>query len=91
MLKVYVKSLIFLSNPQDESGGSIYLATEDVHLSYENDLRRKVRERFQQLQNLEQKYAFLRPEEILNMDKFNLDHAPQDINKEEFQPGRVRL
>ncbi|GFS78538.1 uncharacterized protein TNCV_3147781 [Trichonephila clavipes] len=54
--------------------------SKDVQLSYENDLRRtmfssidritaEIRERFQQLQNLAQKYAFLRPEVILNMDE----------------------
>ncbi|GFU12076.1 hypothetical protein TNCV_1669491 [Trichonephila clavipes] len=32
-----------------------------------------------------------RPELILSMDKLNLDQAPQDINKEEFQLERVRL
>ncbi|GFV61121.1 uncharacterized protein TNCV_2099961 [Trichonephila clavipes] len=45
----------------------------------------EIRERFQQLQNLAQKHAFLRGEVILNMDELNLDQAPQDINKEEFQ------
>ncbi|GFV96326.1 uncharacterized protein TNCV_2869051 [Trichonephila clavipes] len=43
------------------------------------------RERFQQLQNLAQKYAFLRSEVISSMDELNLDQTPQDINKEEFQ------
>ncbi|GFX35333.1 uncharacterized protein TNCV_101401 [Trichonephila clavipes] len=51
----------------------------------------EIRERFQQLQNLAQKYAFLRPEVILSMDKLNSDQAPQYINKEEFQFERVRL
>ncbi|GFW54197.1 uncharacterized protein TNCV_4372711 [Trichonephila clavipes] len=51
----------------------------------------EIRERFRQLHNLAQKYAFLRPEVILSMDELNLDHAPQDINKEEFQVARVRL
>ncbi|GFY27131.1 uncharacterized protein TNCV_2067521 [Trichonephila clavipes] len=51
----------------------------------------EIRERFQQLQNLAQKYAFLRPELILSMDEINLDQAPQDIYKEEFQLERVRL
>ncbi|GFX30033.1 hypothetical protein TNCV_2617441 [Trichonephila clavipes] len=45
----------------------------------------EIRERFKQLQNLAQKYAFLKPEVILSMDELNLDQAPQDINKEEFQ------
>ncbi|GFU56201.1 uncharacterized protein TNCV_712601 [Trichonephila clavipes] len=51
---------------------------KDVQLSYEEDLRRtmfssidrvtaEIRERFQQLQNLAQKYAFLRPEAIVSM------------------------
>ncbi|GFX24839.1 uncharacterized protein TNCV_4489301 [Trichonephila clavipes] len=51
----------------------------------------KIRERFQQLQNLAQRYAFLRPEVILSMDELNLDQVPQDINKEEFQLERVCL
>ncbi|GFV49905.1 hypothetical protein TNCV_1391871 [Trichonephila clavipes] len=40
--KVYGKSLKFLLNPQDESGGSIYFGdgSKDVQLSYEDDLRR---------------------------------------------------
>ncbi|GFV65170.1 uncharacterized protein TNCV_2701121 [Trichonephila clavipes] len=69
--------------------------SKDVHFSYEDDLRRtmlssidritaEIRERFQQLQNLVQKYAFLRGEVILSMDELNLDQAPQNINKEEF-------
>ncbi|GFU91149.1 uncharacterized protein TNCV_4924791 [Trichonephila clavipes] len=51
----------------------------------------EIRERFQQLQTLAQKYALLRPEVILSMDESNLDQDPQDINKEEFQLERVRL
>ncbi|GFU69474.1 uncharacterized protein TNCV_2282431 [Trichonephila clavipes] len=54
--------------------------SKDVQLSYEDDLRRtmfsstdrvttEIRERFQQLQNLSQKYALLRPEVILSMDE----------------------
>ncbi|GFU49250.1 uncharacterized protein TNCV_2610101 [Trichonephila clavipes] len=50
--------------------------SKDDQLSYEDDLRRsmfssigrvtaEIRERFQQSQNLAQKYAFLRPEVIL--------------------------
>ncbi|GFX84966.1 uncharacterized protein TNCV_4997961 [Trichonephila clavipes] len=57
--------------------------SKDVQLSYEEDLRRtmffsidrvtaEIRERFQQLQNLAQKYAFLRPEVILSMEELNL-------------------
>ncbi|GFV93441.1 uncharacterized protein TNCV_1987561 [Trichonephila clavipes] len=68
-----------------------------VQLLYEDDLRRtmfssidrvtaEIRERFHQLPNLTQKYAFLRPEVILSMDELNLDQAPQDINKEEYIP-----
>ncbi|GFT21376.1 uncharacterized protein TNCV_3816551 [Trichonephila clavipes] len=56
--------------------------SKDVQLSYEDDLRRpmfssidrvtaEIRERFQQLQNLAQKYAFLRSEVILIMDELN--------------------
>ncbi|GFX65951.1 uncharacterized protein TNCV_13721 [Trichonephila clavipes] len=57
-----------------------------------DDLRRKaeIRKRFQQLQIIAQKYAFLRPEVILSMDEFNLDQALQDINKEGFQLELVR-
>ncbi|GFU98504.1 uncharacterized protein TNCV_3653351 [Trichonephila clavipes] len=77
----------------------MYLADEskDVQLSYEDDLRRtilssidsvtaEIRERFQQLQNLAQKYAFFKSEVILSMDELILNQAPQDIN-EEFQLG----
>ncbi|GFX32117.1 hypothetical protein TNCV_4099661 [Trichonephila clavipes] len=42
----------------------------------------EIRERFQQLQNLEQKYTFLRPGVILSMDELNLNQAPRGINKE---------
>ncbi|GFT84765.1 uncharacterized protein TNCV_2767631 [Trichonephila clavipes] len=76
--------------------------SKGVQLSYEDDLRQtmfssidrvtaEIRERFQQVQNLAQKYAFLRPEVILSMDELNLDLTPQDINKGEFQLERVRL
>ncbi|GFX68755.1 hypothetical protein TNCV_4069991 [Trichonephila clavipes] len=44
-----------------------------------------------QLQNLAQKYAFLRIEVILSTDELILDQAPQDINKEEFKLEHVRL
>ncbi|GFU96319.1 uncharacterized protein TNCV_88961 [Trichonephila clavipes] len=54
-----------------------------------NRVTAEIRERFQQLQNLEQKYSFLRPEVILSMDELNLDQALQDIN--EFQLECVRL
>ncbi|GFX55510.1 uncharacterized protein TNCV_267981 [Trichonephila clavipes] len=75
--------------------------SKDVQLLYEYNLRRtmfssidrvtaEIRERFQQLQNLAQKYVFLRPEVILSINEFNLNQAPQDINKE-FQLERVRL
>ncbi|GFS61622.1 uncharacterized protein TNCV_4312821 [Trichonephila clavipes] len=76
--------------------------SKDVQLLYEDDLRRtmfpsidrvtaEIRERFQQFQNLAQKYAFLRPEVIWSMNELNLDQAPQDINKEEFHRERERL
>ncbi|GFU17722.1 uncharacterized protein TNCV_1744771 [Trichonephila clavipes] len=76
--------------------------SKDAQLPYEDDLRRtifssidritaEIRERFQQLQNLAQKYAFLRPEVILSMDELNSDQVSQDNNKEEFQLERVRL
>ncbi|GFU91830.1 uncharacterized protein TNCV_3192171 [Trichonephila clavipes] len=51
----------------------------------------EIRERYQQLQNLAQKYAFLRSEGILSLDELSLDQALQDINKEELQLERVRL
>ncbi|GFV23304.1 uncharacterized protein TNCV_4780181 [Trichonephila clavipes] len=58
--------------------------SENVQLSNEEDLRRTMfssidkltaefRERFQQLQNLVQKHAFLSLEVILSMDELNLD------------------
>ncbi|GFS93623.1 uncharacterized protein TNCV_3775781 [Trichonephila clavipes] len=67
--------------------------SKDVQLSYADDSRRTmfssidrvtadIQERFQQLQNLTQKCAFLRSEVILSMDELNLDQAPQDIKKE---------
>ncbi|GFV26916.1 RWD domain-containing protein [Trichonephila clavipes] len=37
------------------------------------------------------KLCFLKSEVILSMGELNLDQAPQDINKEEFQLERVRL
>ncbi|GFV72881.1 uncharacterized protein TNCV_1619561, partial [Trichonephila clavipes] len=69
--KSLCEDLEILLNLQDESGGSIYRATEvSYQLSYQDDLRRtmfasigrvtaEIRERFQQLQNLVQTYAFL--------------------------------
>ncbi|GFW45288.1 transposon Ty3-G Gag-Pol polyprotein [Trichonephila clavipes] len=62
-----------------------------VPQNQEDIVTTEIRERFQQLQNLAQKYAFLRPEVILSMGELNLDQTPQDINKEEFQLERVRL
>ncbi|GFS82503.1 uncharacterized protein TNCV_2469621 [Trichonephila clavipes] len=64
----------------EHPGGNIYLATEVKMFSYRTKMRRTmfssidrvtaaIRERFQQLQNLAQKYAFLRPEVILSMDE----------------------
>ncbi|GFU16402.1 HTH_Tnp_Tc3_2 domain-containing protein [Trichonephila clavipes] len=66
--------------------------SKDVQLSYEDDLRRtmfsstdrvtdEIQERFQQLQNQAQKYAFLRPEVILSMDELNLDQALKTLIK----------
>ncbi|GFX74019.1 uncharacterized protein TNCV_2955021 [Trichonephila clavipes] len=66
--------------------------SKDVQLLHEDDLRRTMfssidrvtpenRERSQQLQNLAQKYAFIKSEVILNLDELNLYQAPQDINK----------
>ncbi|GFT68889.1 hypothetical protein TNCV_1804231 [Trichonephila clavipes] len=69
--------------------------SKDVQLSYEDDLRQtmfssisrvtsEIRERFQHLQNLSQKFPFVWPEVILSMDELNLD-------QEEFHLERVRL
>lgn len=74
----------------------------DVGLSYENELRRtmlasvdrvtaEIRDRFQQLQNLAQKYSFLMPAVMLGLEKLNLDQASRDINIDEFQHERARL
>jgi hypothetical protein len=76
--------------------------SRDVGLSYEDGLRRimfstidrviaEIQQRFQQLQNLAQKYAFLRPAVILGVDELNLDQAPQGIDREGFKLERVRL
>ncbi|GFV36807.1 uncharacterized protein TNCV_5010911 [Trichonephila clavipes] len=51
----------------------------------------EIQERFHKLQNLEQKYDFLRLEVILSMDELNLYQDPLDINKEEFLLDRLRL
>ncbi|GFT38054.1 uncharacterized protein TNCV_4102951 [Trichonephila clavipes] len=51
----------------------------------------EIRGRFQQLQKIPQNMLFLRSEVILSMVELNLDQAPEDINKEEFQFERVRL
>ncbi|GFT68361.1 uncharacterized protein TNCV_659621 [Trichonephila clavipes] len=78
---------------------------KDVQLSYEKDLRRtkfssidgitaEIRERFQQLQNLAQKYSFFHRRVrrvFLSTDELNLDQASQDIKKKEFQLKRVCL
>ncbi|GFV86577.1 uncharacterized protein TNCV_4184321 [Trichonephila clavipes] len=80
---------------------------KDVQLLYNDDFRQtmfssidrvtaEIRtvatgERLQQLQNVAQKYAFLRLEVIFSMDELDLDQAPQDINKKEFQLECVRL
>ncbi|GFU72893.1 uncharacterized protein TNCV_4910221 [Trichonephila clavipes] len=82
MQLVYVKSLceeheIFFDPPKGIRRKHIFgEGSEDVQLLYEDDLRQTIdrvtaetRERFQQLQNLAQKYAFLRPEVILSMDE----------------------
>ncbi|GFT71914.1 uncharacterized protein TNCV_2515561 [Trichonephila clavipes] len=74
--------------------------SKDVQLSCEDDLRRKmfssidkvtaeIRKRFQQLQNIAQKLAFLRPEVTFIMDEINFDQTPQNVNEEEFQLERV--
>ncbi|GFU76402.1 uncharacterized protein TNCV_2159091 [Trichonephila clavipes] len=78
-----------------------HFAVELYILTYD-DLRRTmfssivrvtadIRERFQQWQNLTQKYAFLRPEVKSSMEEFILDPVPEDIIKGEFQLERVRL
>ncbi|GFX66190.1 uncharacterized protein TNCV_738511 [Trichonephila clavipes] len=66
--------------------------SKDVQLSYEDYLRRvtfssidgvtaEIPERFQQLQNLTQKYAFLRPEVILSISELNLDQFLKTLIK----------
>ncbi|GFT92829.1 uncharacterized protein TNCV_740041 [Trichonephila clavipes] len=84
MTLIYAKSLceeleISYEHPRRIRRNHIFGdGSKDVHLPYD-DLRRtmcssidrataETRERFQQLQNLAQKYGFLRPEVILSMD-----------------------
>ncbi|XP_023221032.1 uncharacterized protein LOC111622842 [Centruroides sculpturatus] len=78
--------------------------TRDANLSYENELRRKlfyslnriiveIRERFQQLQNLADKFAYLTPAILLDSDdtKCNLDYVSAEIDEQDFKLERLRL
>nr|XP_013189863.1 unnamed protein product [Amyelois transitella] len=78
--------------------------TRDVNLSCENELRRKlfssldrviveIRERFQQLQNLTDKFAYLTPAILLDPDntECNLDYASDEIDEQDFKLERLRL
>lgn len=84
----------FFLNPKDESGGSLFLAMEVSMLGYrtrtnwgeqcslqqiENlNAAAEICDRFQQLQNLAQKYAFLMPTVMLGSEELNLDQARRD-------------
>lgn len=78
--------------------------TRDADLSCENELRRKlfssldrviaeIRERFQQLQNLTDKFAYLTPAILLDPDntECNLDYASDEIDEQDFKLERLRL
>lgn len=73
-------------------------------MSCENELRRKlfssldriiveIHERFQQLQNFTDKFAFLTPAILLDPDdtKCNLDYASVEIDEQDFKLERLRL
>ncbi|XP_067144934.1 52 kDa repressor of the inhibitor of the protein kinase-like [Centruroides vittatus] len=81
-----------------------YDGTRDANLSCENELRRKlfsslnriiveIRERFQQLQNLADKFAYLTPAILLDSDdtKCNLDYVSAEIDEQDFKLERLRL
>ncbi|KAH9638834.1 hypothetical protein HF086_012787 [Spodoptera exigua] len=78
--------------------------SRDADLSCENKLRRKlfssldriiveIRERFQQLQKLTDKFAYLSPAILLDPDdtKCNLDYASVEIDEQDFMLERHRL
>ncbi|GFU57646.1 uncharacterized protein TNCV_3638011 [Trichonephila clavipes] len=87
-LEISFPEIIFLIHLEPSRSGKHIFGdgSKDVQLLYEGDMRRtmfssidrvttEIRERFQQLQNLAQKYAFLRPEMILSMDKLRLSSS----------------
>lgn len=75
----------------------------DANLSYENELKRnllssldkiivEIRERFQQLRNLAEKFTYLTPAILLDSDnECNLDYGSAEINEQDFKVERVRL
>ena len=77
--------------------------SEDTNLSFQQELRRELFQsfdkivqeitlRFQQLKDLDNKFHFLKPSKLLDAEYIcDLDSAPDDINKEEFQLERRRL
>ncbi|GBP40145.1 hypothetical protein EVAR_20287_1 [Eumeta japonica] len=78
--------------------------TRNANLSCENELRRKLfssldritvelRERFQQLQNLADKFAYLTPVILLDPDdtKCNLDYASVEIDEQDFELEQHQL
>ncbi|GFT26756.1 hypothetical protein TNCV_3709481 [Trichonephila clavipes] len=72
---------------QQQHQEETYMYEDDLgqtQFSSKDSVTAEIRERFQHLENLAQKYAFLRLEVILSMDELNLDQAPQDVNKEEY-------
>lgn len=75
-----------------------------INLSCENELRRKlfssldriiveIRERFQQLKNLTDKFAYLTPAILLDPDNTEcyLDYASDEIDEQDFKLERLRL
>lgn len=78
--------------------------TRGANLSCENELRRKlfssldrviveIRERFQQLQNLTDKFVYLTPAILLDPDntECNLDYASDEIDEQGFKLEKLRL
>lgn len=75
--------------------------TRDANLSYENELKRKlfysldriiveISERFQQLQNLTDKFAYLTPAILLDT-KCNKDNASAEIDVQDFKLQRLQM
>ncbi|XP_067134257.1 uncharacterized protein [Centruroides vittatus] len=78
--------------------------TRDANLSSENELKGKlfsplnriiveIREGFQQLQNLADKFAYLIPDTLLDSDdtKCNLDYVSAEIDEQDLKLERLRL